>query len=211
MSWLALLQDPITRDSAREEAERELSKPIYSVGEESLIEEAIQWVLERVTEVFNRTVSVTPGGLPSLLLIIIAIVVLIVLIRLGLGPARLRDALTDRRRGAKAMTANEYRAEADRLAAEGDYKEAVRARFRAVIRELEERGVLDPRPGRTAGEIAREGSAAVPAVAPDLRAAAGTFDQVWYGRRPAVADDYATVREADDRIRNARLVTAGSS
>jgi hypothetical protein len=207
---LALLADPVTRGSARAEAERELRKAIYHVDDKNPVQRAIQWVFDRIDELMSNLVRVTPGGVPSLVLLAVLIVALVIAVRLGLGPTHLRDALTDRRRGAAALSAAEYRAEADRLAAAHEYKEAVRARFRAVIRELEERGVLDPRPGRTAGEIAREGSTAVPAVAADLRTCAATFDEAWYGRRPATAADYATVRDADDRIRSASLAVTGA-
>ena len=202
---LVFLHDPITRDTAREEAERELRKARYRFGEESLVQRVIDWLMERIAGLFDDLVRVTPGGLPSLLVIVLVLVALVVALRLGLGPAHLRDALTDRRRGAHAMTPDEYRAEADRLAAEGDLKEAVRARFRAIIRELEQRAVLDERPGRTAGEIAHEGGAAVPGIAADLRSVATTFDRIWYGRHVATAADYTLVRDADDRIRQSRL------
>src|SRR5690349_11838326 len=108
---LAFLQDPITRDSARDEAERELRKRIYHVGEDSFAKRAINWILEKLTDLIDTAVRVTPGGLPSLVLLIVVIVVLVVFLRLGLGPTGLRDALTDRRRGAHLMSANEYRAE----------------------------------------------------------------------------------------------------
>jgi hypothetical protein len=207
-----LLLDPgdVTRDGAREEARRELRKAIYHAGEDSPITKAIKWVFGKVGEALQRVVSIAPGGLPSLVVVVVLIVGLVVAIRLGLGPTGLRDALTDRRRGPVQRSAAEYRAEAESLAARGEYKEAVRARFRAVIRELEERGVLDPRPGRTAGEIAREGSAAVPGIGADLRAAAGTFDAAWYGTHAATAADYARLRDADERIRAARLATVAS-
>jgi hypothetical protein len=198
----------ITRDGAREEARRELRKAIYHAGEKSLPQRAYEWVLGKIGDFVDKVVRIAPGGLPSLLVVIVLIVGVIVAVRLGLGPTGLRDALTDRRRYAALRTAAEYRAEAEELAARAAYKEAVRARFRAVLRELEERGVLDPRPGRTAGEIAREGGAAVPAVAADLRAAAATFDSAWYGTRTAGATEYAAIRDADDRIRAARLTTA---
>jgi hypothetical protein len=165
-----------------------------------------KWVLERISGAIDTAVDVTPGGLPVLLLVVLVVVALLVLLRVGLGPVALRDKLTDRRRGARARTPDEYREEADGHAAAGDFKEAVRARFRAIIRELEVRAVLDPRAGRTAGEIAREGGAAVPAVAPDLNTVAATFDLVWYGRHEATLADYATIRDADQRIRGARLV-----
>ena len=83
------------------------------------------------------------------------------------------------------LDAAEHRRRADGFAGEGRFAEAVRERMRAIVRELETRGVLEPRPGRTADEVAREAGALVPAVAPDLRTAATVFDEVWYGGRPA--------------------------
>ncbi len=205
---LHLLQDPtgVTRDGARDEAQRELRKAIYHVGEPSPVQRLFSWLFRHVTEFLDRAIRVAPGGLPSLVGVIVVVVLLVVAIRLGLGPTHLRDALTDRRRGAAARTAAEYRAEADRLAVRGEYKEAVRARFRAIIRELEERAVLDPRPGRTAGEIAREAGDVVPAIAAEVRSAAATFDAAWYGRLPTGQPEYATASAADERIRAARLV-----
>ena len=63
----------------------------------------------------------------------------------------------------------------------------MRERLRAVVRELESRGVLEPRPSRTADEVARDGSAAVPDLAEPLRRATTTFDEIWYGGRTADA------------------------
>jgi hypothetical protein len=210
---LRLVADPgdITRQGARDEARNELRKAIYHVTDPSPIQRAFNWLMDKIGKVFDGALKVAPGGVPSLLGVVVVVVAIVIALRLGLGPTRLRDAITDRRRGATARTAAEYRAEAERLAARGEYKDAVRARFRAVIRELEERGVLDPRPGRTAGEIAREGGAAVPAITADLRSAAATFDEAWYGRRRAGAAEYARVVEADDRIRAARLVVAAGA
>jgi hypothetical protein len=107
------------------------------------------------------------------------------------------------------VDAAEYRRRADEHAAAGRFAEAVRERMRAIVRELEQRGVLDPRPGRTADEVAREAGAVVPAVAGVLRAAAGIFDEVWYGGRRATPHSEALMRQADDRVRRAPLVVAG--
>ena len=70
--------------------------------------------------------------------------------------------------------------------------------------------MLDPRPGRTAGEIAREGGAAVPAIGNDLSAAAHVFDAAWYGRKTADAASYQRISAADDEIRNARLTVVAT-
>ena len=82
--------------------------------------------------------------------------------------------------------------------------------MRAIVRELETRGVLEPRPGRTADEVAREAGAAVPAVAADLRTAATVFDEVWYGGRPATAQADALLRQADQRVQRAQLAVVGA-
>jgi hypothetical protein len=149
---------------------------------------------------------VLPGGWVPIVLLLVLLVGLVLLLRSGLVTLRRTDPLRDQRRAAALTTAAEYRAEAERLAAAGEFKEAIRARMRALARELEERAVLDPRPGRTAGEIATEGGRLVPAVRPALVTAAEGFGEVWYGGRPATADGYARLAAADDAVRGARLV-----
>jgi hypothetical protein len=103
--------------------------------------------------------------------------------------------------GSTVLTADEHRAAAERAATAGDLAEAVRERFRAVVRELEQRGVLDPRAGRTVDEVAQEAGTALPLVADDLRGAAVQFDDVWYGGRPATAEGYRQLVCVDDRVR----------
>ena len=58
-------------------------------------------------------------------------------------------------------------------------------RFRAIVRELEERAVLAEQPGRTAGEAAAAAAGRLPALAAELAAAARLFDDVRYGGRVA--------------------------
>jgi hypothetical protein len=106
------------------------------------------------------------------------------------------------------MTADGHRARADEAAAAGKWADAVRERLRAVARELESRGVLDPRPGRTADELAREAGSAVAAVAAPLQRGVRVFDEVWYGGRSADASSYAVLVEVDRAVREARLARA---
>ncbi len=208
---LGQVAEQLTRDGARDDARRELLKREYHVGEPSLLDRVTGWIIEKVAELVVEAINVVPGGGVGLLILIAIVVALIVALRLGVHPGRLRDAVTDRRRGARSMTADDYRAEADRLAASGQWKDAVRARFRAIVRELEQRGVLDVRPGRTAGEIAREAAAAVPAISAPTRSAALVFDAIWYGDRPATAGDHDALRSADDAVRGARLAVLARS
>ncbi|ANZ42222.1 hypothetical protein BBK82_46115 [Lentzea guizhouensis] len=189
----------LDRDEARDAAVRELSDPSYVSDDPNPLERVLQWVLDRLGELFAGA-----GGMSGItaVTIIVAVVVLVVII------IRLRTGRTGRalRSGAKVfgdttMTAAEHRAAAERAAAAGDLAEAVRERFRAVVRELEQRGVLDARAGRTVDEVALEAGRALPVLADDLRGAAVQFDDVWYGGRTATEQGYRQVVSVDDRVR----------
>lgn len=202
---LLLAAEEITRDGARDAARDELSDPVYRAAEPSALDRLVGEIRDWLSDRFTYAVRIAPGGLSGMLVLLAVLIAFGLILRYGAGPLRRRDALTDTRSGASTMRAADYRAEAERLAAAGEHKEAVRARFRAIVRELEERAVLDPRPGRTAGEVASEAGSLVPAVASDLRSASDLFGSVWYGGAPATPDVYARVAAADNAVRGARL------
>ena len=169
-------------------------------------------MLEWLDELLDRAASATPGGVLGLLVLAALVVGFAVLVAWQTGPVR---------RGARAGTpavelsgpldAAEHRRRADGYAAEGRFAEAVRERMRAIVRELETRGVLEPRPGRTADEVAREAAPPSRRWRRDLRAAATVFDEVWYGGRPATAQTDALLRQADQRVQRAQLAVAGAA
>ena len=84
---------------------------------------------------------------------------------------------------------------ADELAAAGRYAEAVRERLRSMLRGLIERDLLPPSPGWTVMELAAAGARVRPGLAAPLGGAARIFSEIWYGLRPATADDDAAMRE----------------
>ena len=90
---------------------------------------------------------------------------------------------------------------ADDLAAQGRYAEAVRERLRAIVRELIERGVIPHTPGWTVTELANAASRARPALAAPLGGAGGVFSEIWYGLRPATAEDDHAMRGYAEAVR----------
>lgn len=205
MSGLLALVGPLTRDDARAAARRELSKGLYARERPNLVERAVRavvgWVGGRVREVLD----VTPGGGLGFVALLVLVVVALALLRARLGP--LRRAATgpfDLDAGGPRPS-TELRAEAERLAARGAWAEAVRARLRALVRTLEERDVVEPRPGRTAAEVAAQAGRALPELAGALREAVGVFDEVWYGGQRAGEQSYRRVAVADERLARARL------
>jgi hypothetical protein len=83
---------------------------------------------------------------------------------------------------------------ADQLAAAGRYKEAVRERLRAMVRDLIELGMLPQTPGWTVTELAVAAIATRPAMDAPMRAAVAIFSEIWYGLRPATAGDDQAMR-----------------
>lgn len=199
----------LTREGARDAAREELSRREYSDAQPSLLLRLVGRVLRAVGDLVDGAAASVPGGRVGLLLILLLLLTLVGVVLARVRPAGGRDG---RRAplfaGSAALSADEHRARAEQAAAQGRYDQAVRERLRAVVRDLEARGVLDPRPGRTAGEVARDAGAAVPAVAADLRRAAVTFDEVWYGGRTADASSYAVLVEVDDRVGRSRMAVA---
>lgn len=153
-----------------------------------------------VSDAYHRIVDATPGGAVGLLIIVVAVagLVAVLLRRRGVSGRILRgDSGLEL---PPDLTSGQLRAEADALAARGDWAGAVRARLRAVIRALEERGVIDPRPGRTAAEVAAEAGSERPDLRDPLWNGALTFGEIWYGGRPATAHDDGVMRDLDAAV-----------
>ncbi|MFI6048172.1 DUF4129 domain-containing protein [Nocardia sp. NPDC051321] len=94
--------------------------------------------------------------------------------------------------------AAEHRAAAENAAQQRDFDRALRERFRAVLRGLEQRGVLEVRRSRTARETADDVTTALPLdVVAEFDPAAHSFDEVVYGGRRATEDEYRRLEYAD--------------
>ncbi|MBO3083882.1 DUF4129 domain-containing protein [Cellulomonas fengjieae] len=213
MSVLARLASdvPVTPDAetARRWATEELLGAEYH-QQASLFSRLLDWLAEQLAGLR------TPAALdPLAVLAVVGVVVAVVVVAfLVAGPVRLS------RRGASSRnvlaeddvrTAEQIRAAADAAAARGDWALAVLERYRAVVRGLEERAVLEERAARTAHEAALAAAARLPDLGADLVSAGRTFDDVAYGDVPATADDERRLRELDQRVRGTRAAGSGTA
>ena len=194
-------------------ARTELSKSIYH-PQPSLAQRAAHFVIDWLGRLFRATQAL-PGGWWGFIVLIALAVLLVAVVLARTGPvARARRRRAEPGATSQARTAREHREAAARLAGTGDYAAAICERVRAIAAELDERGVLAPRIGRTADEFAAEAGRALPPHAAGLLAAARLFDEVRYGRRPGTRPGYDRVTELDTRIvasavrRNAAAVGA---
>ncbi|MFF4851617.1 DUF4129 domain-containing protein [Streptomyces sp. NPDC001194] len=203
---------PVTtpRGPAREAAERELSKPLYHQDDPGLLQRALDRFWEWVGNLFDHASGATPGGTLGLVAIAALAALGIAALWWRLGSPRRTATASAALFGDGLRSAADHRTAAEAYAAESRWTAAVQERMRAVVRSLEERTVLDPRPGRTADEAAAEAAASLPDHAEALRAAARAFDDVTYGGRTANAETYAHLRTLDLALTRTKPLLTGT-
>jgi hypothetical protein len=207
--WLVPLDVPIRigGEEARRRAAEELAKAKYG-GLPDWADELLNrlgQVLDRIVEAVLRFVFGSPGGgtgiSPGFVIAVVLLLVAIGLVvwRVGLPRwrRRSRDAAVDLD---ASVPAADYRHLAEQHAEHGDWQAAVRDRFRALVRELEVRTILDILPARTAWEAAYAASQLLPGCRDDLHASAEDFNAVMYGERRADEALYRRMTDIDDRV-----------
>ncbi|MFG2885428.1 DUF4129 domain-containing protein [Streptomyces sp. NPDC048297] len=206
-------EPPVTipRDPAREAARRELSKRMYHENDPSLFQRALNAFWDWVGKLFGSAASVTPGGTLGLVVVILFVLAVLAALWWRLGTPRRQPSSATALFDERPRSAAEHRAAAEAHAAQGHWNQAVQERMRAIVRSLEERTLLDDRPGRTADEAAAEAGRTMPAHADRLRSAAREFDDVTYGGRRASELSYLRVAELDRDLERTRPTLAGSA
>jgi hypothetical protein len=154
---------------------------------------------------------VVPGGWFGLIALAVLAVLAVSLVYYWVRPTRTRRAQTESVLDSTSMSAREYRRSAERLADAGDYAGAIVDGVRAIAADLEERSILPPRPGRTAGELAEEASRELPSHASDLRTVMRLFADVRYGDKEGSLAGYQLVSRVDREVSAARPTAAAAS
>jgi hypothetical protein len=189
----------IDRDAAHDAAQHELSKPIYPKA--SLTDRLEDWLAELVYKLMVEASSVPGGWFTLTVILLLVAIAAVVAVRVAMRTIRTNRGRDTALFGVGELTSAEHRAAAEQAAAQGNWSAAIRHRLRAVARHLEETGVLNPVPGRTATELACDAAAAIPGLTGELRRAAEAFNDVTYGERPGTESAYRLIADLDDHLR----------
>lgn len=196
------MSPPLTpgADEARRMLEQELSKPEYLNPQgwlDDLLNRLLDWLVGD-----RRITPMNDGQATSLT---VAVVLLVIAVGIGLW-VLLGPVGASRRRpgevfaGDDNRTSGDLRADAERLAADGQWGPATLQRFRAMVRALDERAIIEPNPGLTALEAAGRAARRLPTAADRLTAAAGVFDGLAYGGRKGSAEQYRVMAALDGEV-----------
>lgn len=189
---------PVTPDAeeARRWAEQELANAVYD-DSPSLLDRVVGWIRDLLEALTSLGGSAPPAVAPLVVVVVVAALLAVAVLVGGRVRQRRRSAAAT---GSAQLfddtrTSADLTAAADAAAARGDWAGAVLDRYRAIIRSLDERALLEDRAGLTAHEAAELAAAALPGLADGLRWAGGRFDAVAYGHDPATAEDDAALRD----------------
>lgn len=191
-------QDP---DEARSRVHEELAKSEYddSPG-------FVQWLLGTIeqwlTDVLNGIdgSSTAQAGIAVLLVLLLAGVVFLVLRRTGLIRRSHALSVTAQLDGEPVMTAEQLRRAAREAIDAGRSDDGTVLALRALVRDLEERTLLEVTAGMTAHEAAGRAAHPFPELRGRLLRGAEAFDTAAYSHRPA------TSKQADDLLRLAEYI-----
>jgi len=192
----------VDRDAAHDAAQRELSKPIYT--HETIWQRLTDWLNQFIYRLITKGSSIPGGWLTIAVLLTLLSVAVVVAVRVARRTMRTNRGAEPPLFGAAELDAAEHRAAAQRFAAAGDWAAAIRHRVQAVARQLEQNGVVNPVPGRTANELARDAGRTLPDLQTELVGAASAFNDVTYGERAGSPSAYQMIADLDERLRSRR-------
>ncbi len=185
----------MTADEVRQLADEILSRPEFAQPEPSLLERVRSWFEDLIGRILEAAFS---GGAGSLIgwVVLLGAVVAIIWFASRWG----RTVQVDRRVGVRVeeihrRTPAEWRAEAEALEADGQWKLALRCRYRALVGDLIAAGLLEDVPGRTTGEYRRDLAVRAPDRSSAFDEATELFELAWYADRATGPDENRRFQE----------------
>jgi hypothetical protein len=226
-----ILGDPVDPAVVADDVRGVLARPEFRY-EPSLLDRLGDWLGEQIDRLLGPLqlpggAGTFGGGAGSVIawLIIVAAVVAVVATITYVVVNRVRRVPVDEPELTSEvehrLPADHWAAEAERLEAEGRWKEALRARYRELVRRLVDRDQLPDMAGRTTGELREDLERSTPTASGSFDRATLRFELAWYADVPATAEDTrsfrseaATVLEQPvihpfDRLVGARPATGG--
>jgi hypothetical protein len=173
----------------------------------SLLERAWDWVLDQLGELLGALFDAGAGSAVGWVVVALFSLVAVALAVRFSRRLHSDPVVAGPSGGSPRRSVTDWRADAAAHEAAGNWRAALRCRWRALVADLAGRGLVEEVPGRTAGEYRRQVASALPSVAPDFDAATNLFEAAWYGDRPADADQAERLRLLSERV----LTGSGSS
>lgn len=203
------VDQPVDPTDVADRVEQIMADPAYEYGP-SWWDRLVEWIEEQLAKLFPQGDLQEPtssgsfgGGIGQLVawaLIAVAVIALIAVVVYVLRNRIRRERTEDRPPTETEIehrrSAAEWRTDAEQLEDDGQWKLALRARYRELVRTLTDRRQLPDVAGRTTGELRGDLDATTPAAAADFDAASVLFELAWYADVPTGPDERDTFAAA---------------
>lgn len=189
---LAVAGQPRDAQSIRRAAHDILSQSQFRTSAPSLLERARSWLGRQLSHALDAALAGHLGIFGAIVLLAIAAAVVFAVVRVTRA-SRHGGRVGGYHVGPAGRLPTDWLAEAAACEVSGDWRGALRARYRALVAELGQRGVVDEIPGRTTGEYRAEVSENLPAAAQEFSSATDLFEATVYGARGAGPADAAAL------------------
>ena len=188
--------------AARDKAKEILRDSQFQSGSsKSVMQRIVDWILDQIRLPFsNAAGGNTVVGFVILIVFLVALGYVVSRIRLRLPTlAHSEDAVIDIDVEAD-RAADTWRAEAEQAEAAGQWKMALRARYRWLLGELIERQLLVNVPGRTPGEYRGDFARILPDQALPFTSATDLFERAWYGNEATGSEENQRFRAYAEQV-----------
>lgn len=211
---LAAAAGPPEPGPVNDEVRRIMSGGAYDYTP-SFLQRVLDWVGGLLDDLFNVGVGGGGafgggiGGVVAWLMIAAALAGIVAVIVVAIRQ-RVRSPRAESARGVAEVEhrrpASDWRRDAEAHEAAGEWKEAMRARYRELVRTLVDRRQLPDVAGLTTGELRGELAATTPAAESPFDLASALFESAWYGDLPTGVAENQQVRTAAAQVLAAPVV-----
>lgn len=179
---MAELPVPATgADEVRRIADNVLGRPEFADAQPSWWDRGMRWVFDFFGRLFEALGGGGRGSVIGVITVLVVVVVALFVITRFTRTVRrdpARDPAMDIGIG---RSPRDWIDEARRHEAAGEWRDAVRCRYRALLAELAAAGLVDEVPGRTSGEYLAAVREDVPTAAEHFAEVTRRFERAWYG------------------------------
>lgn len=216
---LLRMDPPLDPEAVRDRVREVMARPEFSY-EKSWFDRLGEWLSEQLSKLFPDSGTGGPGGSFGGGIGTFLAYVLIVLALAGIVGAvvyvvmrRVRridedDSEPTRIEIEHGRTAAEWRADARAHEAAGEWKDAIRARYRLLVRTLVDRHQLPDVAGRTTGELRDDLAGTTPGAGESFDIASLLFELPWYADAPTGPEESERFRTAAAEVLAADRVRA---
>lgn len=179
-----------------------LDRAAFRQPEPGLFERVRRAVLDALADVLGGLLTGGSADLVGWGIAVVATVILVALVVRFLRGTTGRGTASspDRSVASGPPDPSDWLRRSQHHAREGRIREASRCRYRALVAELELRGILEDRPGQTVGEETDDLRRERPAVAIPFADAADVFQAAWYGPDEPYPEALDTLSRLCDRV-----------